>query len=217
MKSVQASKTIQRTENLSFNSVLKQSFEAYKKYFLVFFVLFVVIFGIRFIELKSSVSIKKSESVLLSRFFQILFFLLTSYLTTIFMKAGLAATLNTEKIKTKSLLVPAGFYIRKFLSDVIVNALILIGLFLLAIPSLFAYIRLQFAGYELLEKKVSVFFALRNSWNKTKGYALKILFIESILLIVNLLCLLFFVPGLLLIFPIYILAQSFIYRYLYNK
>lgn len=102
---------------------------------------------------------------------------------------------SVRKIKPDFELLVSGFmknYLHIILANLLVIALVVLGLFALIIPGIIVGCRLAFVAYIIMDKKVDSIEAVEMSWKMTKGHGWTIFFMGfvSIFIIILGLCLL---------------------------
>jgi uncharacterized membrane protein len=101
-----------------------------------------------------------------------------------------------RRIKIDFELLIRGFmenYLNIILANLLVLALVILGLFALVIPGIIIACRLAFVSYIVMDKKLDPIEAVELSWRMTKGYGWKIFFmgLVSFFIIIFGLCLFF--------------------------
>lgn len=99
------------------------------------------------------------------------------------------------------------FFIATFLAGLAA----FLGLLLLIIPGIVVGIRLQFAGYFVAEGEGPIN-ALKKSWALTQGSVWNLFLLNLLLGLINLLGLLVLVVGLLVTYPLSLVAQAHVFR-----
>jgi len=103
------------------------------------------------------------------------------------------------------------------LASIIKTVIIAVGIILLIVPGIIFAIKLQFAEYLIVDKKLDAIDSLKGSWEMTKGVKVN-LFIFSILLgLINVLGLLCLVVGLFVTIPLTMIATAYVYRKLLSQ
>lgn len=88
------------------------------------------------------------------------------------------------------------------------------GLVLLIVPGIYVAVRLQFYGFFIVDQRVGPIESLQKSWEVTDGRVWSLLWLDLILVGINLLGMLLFVVGLFVTVPISTLALAYVYRQL---
>ncbi len=95
---------------------------------------------------------------------------------------------------------------------ILVGLITFVGFILLIIPGIYLAIRLQYAGYLVVDKNLSPIKAIKNSWSMTKGHAWHLFVLGLALLGINILGILVIVIGLLITVPLSMVATAFVFR-----
>lgn len=103
-------------------------------------------------------------------------------------------------------------FFHMLLTQIIVGVIVVMGIILFIIPGIIFALRLQFATYALVDKKLNPFDAIGASWHMTKGSTLKLLLYAIISAVVALVGALALGVGLLLAIPTLLVAHMFVYR-----
>ncbi len=89
---------------------------------------------------------------------------------------------------------------------------VVVGLMLLILPGIFIAVALSFFPFLMIDRNLGPFASLKESLKVTKGYRGRLTLFLSILVGINLLGVLFFVVGLLVTFPLSVVAYAHGYR-----
>lgn len=101
-------------------------------------------------------------------------------------------------------------YIGKYSSQEIIYAVMVF--LLLTIPAALVYLRLQFANYLVVDKKMEAATAILHSFKITKGYLLYIVLILLAVLVLNIIGLIMLFVGLLFTVPMSFIIVLLLYR-----
>lgn len=85
-------------------------------------------------------------------------------------------------------------------------------LFLMAIPAILLYLRLQFSNYLVIDKKTNAAQAIFTSYRMTKGYLFYIVLVLLGVFLLNILGLIVFFVGLLFTIPMSFIVMLLLYR-----
>ena len=203
-------------ENLNeknLDNVISQSFDIMKTTFVNYYVVFISIGLISFI-----INTILNATGLLS-----ILTILVSNLTSILTILVLLKLINNEYVGTdffKDYFSKAKEDFSKFMNDffiffatnLLTTLIIIGGTLLLIIPGIFWGYKYRFAPILSVEEKLNPMESLRKSAELTNGYKLSMLWLDLILLGINILGLLCFGIGLFLTLPLTALASIVIYR-----
>ena len=92
--------------------------------------------------------------------------------------------------------------------------LVVAGLFLLIVPGIYVAVRFQFYGFFVVDEKTGPVESLQRSWEVTDGRVWSLLWLDLILVGINILGMLLFLVGLFVTVPITTLALAYVYRQL---
>ncbi len=99
-------------------------------------------------------------------------------------------------------------------ASLVLGVAVAAGLVLLIIPGIYVAVRLQFYGFLIVDQRVGPIESLQKSWEITDGRVWSLLWLDLILVGINLLGVLLFVVGLFVTVPISTLALAYVYRQL---
>jgi uncharacterized membrane protein len=102
-------------------------------------------------------------------------------------------------------------------TQVVVGVIVVVGLILFIVPGIVFALRLQYATYVLIDKKLNIFDAVRESWNITKGSTMNLLGFAVVSFFVAMGGAMLLGVGLLLAIPTIMIATAYIYRKLSVK
>ncbi len=97
-------------------------------------------------------------------------------------------------------------------SVVLVGLIVLIGFILLIIPGIYLALRLQYAGFLVVDKNLTAIKAIKKSWAITKNHAWHLFVLVLALIGINIVGLLVLVIGLLVTVPLSMVATAFVFR-----
>jgi len=192
-------------ESLIIVPILKNSWKILKKNFLSFTVLFLSMVAFNYLNYIKDGYIQNLLTPA-KYFISVAAFLINSYLLTLFMQMSLIAYF--EKPVLRSLKIPARIFINKLATDLIVNAIIILGFIFFVVPGIIFVVKLQFSGYSVLDKKLSPLKAIAHSWEITKNQKLQLFYLLAILIILNLAAIYLFFVGVVIAYPIFSLSQA---------
>lgn len=149
-----------------------------KKFFLDLFLIMIIVF-VAWIPLGMIQSLDGHQTpggVLLRIFslaYLLLLFALIDYGSAfVFLKA-----VRNEKFEVKDMFLSFENYLNVVLANLLVWAIIAIGIFLLVVPGIIFACRLAFVKYLVMEKKMDPVEAVKESWRMTTGHAWNIFLI----------------------------------------
>ncbi len=90
----------------------------------------------------------------------------------VFLKAA-----RDERMEIKDMFAAYSNYWNAVLANLLVAAIVIVGLMLLIVPGIFFACKLAFTPYLVVDRKMEVIEALRESWRMTNGHALSVFFI----------------------------------------
>ena len=79
-----------------------------------------------------------------------------------------------ERAEVKDIFAAFSNYWNAVLASLLVGALVIIGLFILIVPGIFIACKLAFTPYLVVDRKMEVTEAIRESWRMTNGHALTV-------------------------------------------
>lgn len=103
------------------------------------------------------------------------------------------------------------------LVSVVRSFIVLVGILLLIVPGIIWSIKLQYAGYLVVDKGMGTVDALNKSWEITKGVKLNLFLFGIILVLINILGFLAILVGLIITVPLSMVANAFVYRRLLSQ
>ena len=105
-----------------------------------------------------------------------------------------------------------GLFLKYLFASILSLLITIIGLILLVVPGIIWAVRLQFAPYFVVDKRLEPFDALSKSWEATRGHVGQLLLLTVTLVLINLVGVLLFGVGLLITIPLSMLASVYAYR-----
>lgn len=199
-----------QTEVFSRSEAIKFGFQVAKKN--IFFFLGVMVIWAFITIISSSVqgSLNANKQILVSFLFSLFMWVINS----IFAMGVIKITL--EFVSGKNPKLKEIYYTKKvfnfILASLIRGFVVVLGLIFFIIPGIIFSIKLQYADYLIVDKKLDAVDALKQSWEMTKGVKWK-LFVFGILLgLINVLGILCLLVGLLITVPLTMVANAFVYR-----
>jgi len=97
---------------------------------------------------------------------------------------------RSDKLETRDMFKAFHNYWNAVLANLLVGVIVIIGLFLLIVPGIIFACKLAFTPYLVVDQKMDVIEAVKESWRMTNGYAWKVF-------LVGLLAVPIFIAGLL--------------------
>ncbi len=97
-----------------------------------------------------------------------------------------------DKLEIRDMFEAFRNYWNAVLANILVGVIVLIGLFLLIVPGIIFACKLAFTPYLVVDRKIAVIEAVKESWRMTNGHAWKVFLIGLLaipIVIVGLLCL----------------------------
>lgn len=97
-----------------------------------------------------------------------------------------------DKLEIRDMFEAFRNYWNAVLANILVGVIVLIGLFLLIVPGIIFACKLAFTPYLVVDRKMAVIEAVKESWRMTNGHAWKVFLIGLLaipIVIVGLLCL----------------------------
>lgn len=198
------------TEVFSKSEAIKFGFKVAKKN-IIFFLGVLVIWA--FITLISS-TIQGSLNANRQFFVSFLFNLFMWVVNSIFSMGVVKITL--EFVDGKNPKLKDIYYTKKvfnfILSSLIRGVIVVLGLILFIIPGIIFSIKLQYADYLIVDKKLDAVDALKQSWEMTKGHKWNLFLFGILLGLINVLGFLCLLVGLLITVPLSMVVNAYVYR-----
>lgn len=123
---------------------------------------------------------------------------------------------SIETLKLGDLWNPSPLW-RYFLGQIVVGAIVILGLILLVVPGIIAALGLMFVAYLIVDKQMGPIDALKESWRITKGHKGQLFLFTLAVIGINILGFLALLVGLLVTVPVSMLAAVHVYRTLEHK
>ncbi len=101
---------------------------------------------------------------------------------------------------------------KSLISNILAGLIVFIGFCLLIVPGIIWGIKLQFAGYLIVDKGIGPINALESSWKMTKGVKWNLCVFGILLVLINILGVLCLFLGLFVTVPMTMVAMAFVYR-----
>ena len=157
------------------DSAYGHGWEKMKKYFLDLFLITIIV-GVVWIPLAMIRSLDGQETaggVVLSIFgiaYWLLLFAPIDYGSAfVFLKS-----VRGEQFEVKDMFLAFENYMNVVLANLLVSAIVAIGIFLLIVPGIIFACKLAFVKYLVIDRKMDPVEAVKESWRMTRGYAGKI-------------------------------------------
>jgi len=103
-----------------------------------------------------------------------------------------------DKIEVQDMFEAFRNYLNAVLANILVGAIVVIGLILLIIPGIIFACKLVFTPYLVVDRKMEVVEAVKESWRMTNGHAWKVFFIGLIAIPICIIGLILFGVGIIL-------------------
>ena len=213
--STQVSKPTSGNNFFSKKEAIKFGFEIAKKN-IVFFLGVAVIWA--FVVIISS-SIQNSLNANKQFFVSFLFNLFMWVVNSIISMGIINITLKfVDKKKPK---LQDIYYTQKvfnyILASIIRSVIVIFGFILFIIPGIIFSIKLQYAEYLIVDKKLDAVDSIKKSWEMTKGVKWNLFLLGILLGLINILGLLCVFVGLLITIPLSMVANAYVYRKLLGR
>lgn len=199
-----------QAEIFSRSEAIKFGFQVAKKN--IFFFLGVMVIWAFITIISSSVqgSLNANKQILVSFLFSLFMWVINS----IFAMGVIKITL--EFVSGKNPKIKDIYYTKKvfnfILASLIRGFVVVLGLIFFIIPGIIFSIKLQYADYLIVDKKLDAVDGLKQSWEMTKGVKWKLFVFGIILGLINVLGILCLLVGLLITVPLTMVANAFVYR-----
>lgn len=199
-----------QAEVFSKSEAIKFGFQVAKKN--IFFFLGVMVIWAFITIISSSVqgSLNANKQILVSFLFSLFMWVINS----IFAMGVIKITL--EFVSGKNPKLKEIYYTKKvfnfILASLIRGFVVVLGLIFFIIPGIIFSIKLQYADYLIVDKKLDAVDGLKQSWEMTKGVKWKLFVFGIILGLINVLGILCLLVGLLITVPLTMVANAFVYR-----
>ena len=105
---------------------------------------------------------------------------------------------RNEKVEISDLFAAKENYMNVVLASILVNFIIVIGIFLLIIPGIVFACKLAFVPYLVIDKKMDAIEAMKKSWDMTEGYAMNIFAMGILAIFISIGGLIAFVVGVII-------------------
>ena len=119
---------------------------------------------------------------------------------------------RSDKLEIQDMFEAFHNYWNAVLANILVLGLIIIGLFLLIIPGIIFGCKLAFTPYLIVDRKMEVIEAIKESWRMTNGHAWTIFFIGLLSIVIIIGGLLFFVVGVIPALMWILVTQASLYH-----
>ena len=102
-----------------------------------------------------------------------------------------------DKLEINDMFEASKNYWNAVLANLLVGVIVVIGLFLLIVPGIIFYCKLIFTRYLVVDRKMGVIEAIKESWNMTKGHTGEVFLIALIAILLYIAGLICFVVGII--------------------
>lgn len=208
IKSVK-SRSFSKREAISFG------FKTSKKNIAFFLGIFAIWILIQIVSSGISESLDANRSGFLSFLFSVLMWVVN----TIISMGIIVITLkfvDNKKPKLKDIFYTKSIF-NFIIASIIRGVIGVIGFALFIIPGIIFSIKLQFAGYLIVDKGMGAVESIKKSWKMTKGVKWNLFLLGLLLCLINLLGVLCLVIGLFVTIPLTMVAEAYVYRKLLSK
>lgn len=161
--------------------------------------------------------VEQNQNGIFSPIVTVIFWILGIIVSMGLIKISLMLHDSKKPIYKDLFLYDPEYFWRYVATTFLAGFIIIGGLILLIIPGIIFAVRLKFAGYLVIDKKMNPFEAIKESWKITKGSAWNILLFELLVLLLNIAGILALVAGLLVTIPLTTLASVYVYKKLETK
>lgn len=131
---------------------------------------------------------------------------LSSTVTLWYLRSVLSASKN-KKLEFKIFSVSFRQIAHYLIAEVISGLLVIIGFIIFIVPGIILSLKFQFTNFFIVDQGLGPIAAMKKSWMVTKGVKLKLLIFDLTLILLNLIGLLVFGFGLLVSYPMTLVAQ----------
>ena len=119
---------------------------------------------------------------------------------------------RSDKLKIWDMFEAFHNYWNAVLANILVSGIVVIGFFLLIIPGIIFACKLAFTPYLIVDRKMEVIEAIKESWRMTNGHAWTIFFIGLLSIVIIIGGLLFFVVGVIPALMWILVTQASLYH-----
>lgn len=103
------------------------------------------------------------------------------------------------------------------LASIMKSLIVMVGFILFIIPGIIFAIKLQYAGYLIVDKQKDAVDSLKGSWEMTKGVKWNLFLFGLLLGVINILGFFALLIGLLITVPLSVVANAYVYRKLLSQ
>jgi len=203
-------------ENFSKGKAIVFGWEATKKYFWFFCGLLIIVILVQAIPNVLS-NLYGEKLPLVSAAFSIISFIASTIIAIGLIKISLKLYDNTDSPKLSVLFAVRGVFLKYLFASLLYGLAVSVGLLLLIVPGIIIWVRCQFFGYLIVDKKLGPIKALKKSFAVTRGNGWNLFLLGILLTGIFLFGLLALLVGLFAAFPITIMAEVFVYRFLVER
>ncbi|MFA4989905.1 MAG: hypothetical protein WC576_03945 [Candidatus Omnitrophota bacterium] len=157
------------------------------------------------------------KSPLVSTAFGIISFIASTIIAIGLIKISLKLYDNTDSPRLSGLFAVRGVFLKYLFASLLYSLAVFVGLLLLIVPGIIMWVRCQFFGYLIVDKKLGPIKALKESFAMTRGNGGNLFLLGILLTVIFLLGILALLVGLFAAFPITIMAEVFVYRFLVER
>ena len=190
-------------------------FNAAKKNIVFFFSIFVVWALVTIISSSVQGALNADKQSLASFLFSLLVWIVSSVISM-----GII-NISLEFVDKKKPVLKDLYYTKKIFNFILVSiirtAIVAVGFILLIVPGIIFAIKLQFAEYLIVDKKLDAVDSLKGSWEMTKGVKWNLFLFGLLLALINVLGFLALIVGLVITVPLSMVATAFVYRKLLSQ
>lgn len=145
------------------------------------------------------------------RIFALLLYFLQIWIAVVFIKVTLLM-IDDQLEGAHDMLTSLRIILVYFITNFLFMIMVLIGFLLLIVPGVYLYLRYQFFDYRIIEGETNPLNALMWSYYRTEGIALELFLLELVVWGLNIAGFLLLGVGLLVSYPVTMLAKAVVYR-----
>lgn len=201
--------------HFSKKEAIKFGFGVAKSNILFFLSVFVVWAFVTLISQGLETSLNAEKQVLASFLVSVVMWILGSIISmgVIFITLQFV---DKKKPKLKDVFYTKNLF-NYILSSIMKTIIIVIGFILFIIPGIIFAIKLQYAGYLIVDKQKGAVDSLKGSWKMTKGVKWNLFLFGLLLGVINILGFFALLIGLLITVPLSMVANAYVYRKLLSQ
>ena len=201
--------------HFSKKEAVKFGWDKLKKNIRFFIVVVIIIAALSWLPEYISSRIPK-DMVVLSLVVRLASVVVSSLVTVGFIKSILNVV-DGKKLKYSDLYENYRYIINYLLTETLGGLIVIAGFVLFIIPGIILSVKLQFTTYLVVDKGFGPIQAIKESWRLTKNIKWELFLFGLLLIAVNILGLLALGVGIIISYPLTLIAQAYVYRRLSER